>query len=91
MNSTPISAIITMNDSHLRGLIISYFRTADEMPNKKIGKNYATVTHRIKMIQLIVAFKMIRKCCKEYAEIQHSLTYDTPSYKLMKLLKKNCV
>ena len=61
MNSTPISAQITMNDSHLRGLIISYFRTPDETPNTEFGKEYATWDHKNNMSRIRADFKILRE------------------------------
>ena len=61
MNSTPISALITMNDSHLRGLIISYFRTPDETPNTEIGKRYANQYHKFNMLRIMFDFEILRE------------------------------
>tara|TARA_R100000655_G_C2867018_1_gene172606 strand:+ start:101 stop:412 length:312 start_codon:yes stop_codon:yes gene_type:complete len=50
-----------MNDSHLRGLIISYFRTPNETPNTEIGKRYATQEHKFKMVSLTEDFELLRE------------------------------
>mgnify|MGYP003139932330 CR=1 FL=1 len=87
MNSTPRSAIITMNDSHLRGLIISYFRTPEETPNMEFGKQFATPHHRIKMIELRVAFQMMRQSWKEYAEVQELIIDNLPPEALLSIIQ----